>query len=158
MKFIFALLAISILIVTSCKKDNPVVSSLDPSQAPHVFRPYDSTIGGIQITTLFYDQDSNLKYGIGYNEEVVIQTDHEGFVTGLDTKGWTINAGAVTQTYPFPDTTFRTLQFMTHGAIDSSTKLYRYLGVSSGTWIWNNDHDTARVFDATEKLVSELGY
>lgn len=124
--------------------------------APDVYRAYDIAKGGLQITQILLVKDTA---GAGYNEMLTLDYVPKGSAPfpAEVIKGWTLKPGK-RQAIPLPDSMALHLTIYTHGVKDSSSMFFDYLGLSSTTFIWNKDHDTAGVFDASGKLVSELDY
>jgi hypothetical protein len=151
--FIFLMaLAISL---SACSSATDPDTTPDPVlHAPVISRAYDAARGGVQITQIYFHQDSNrIVYGLE-DEWVVLESDATRSI-----EGWQLNAGDAGQSYDLPDTMHRKLIIYTHAGTGAATDTTWPLGLSSGKWIWNNsDPDTAWVFDRDGAVIDSMTY
>jgi hypothetical protein len=126
-------------------------STTEPTPEPVVLKSatkaYDGARGGVQITSIYYDQADNGRQ-VGVNDEwIVIEA------TGtVNTTGWTLNAGDPTQNSPLPAAITNRLVIYTHSVPDSVSSPATSLGYSRYEWAWNNtEPDTARIKDAGDR-------
>jgi competence protein ComEC len=87
------------------------------------------------------------------NNQEYVQVKNTG-TTALSMKGWKIKNKTKKHTYSFPSTytlkSKATVTIYTGRGTNSATKLYW----GSGAFIWNNDGDTAYLYNAQGTLVS----
>ncbi len=115
-------------------------------------RTYNAARGGLQITGIYFDQDSN-KALIGLEDEwIVLQTDRP-----MSTSGWTLNAGDVGQDYPLPDSITSKLTIYTKAGPTNPEG--QVIALHLGRWIWNNiEPDVAWVYNDNHQIVDSMTY
>ena len=123
---------------------------------PFIHRDYDTVAGGLQITGIAYNEDSNRLAGHPHDEWVIVSCLNWPYL--VLTSGWTIQSASTGLRFPLPDTVDHVVYLYTHGSNDTSTIAVHYLGVSDSMYLWRNDHDTARLYDPSGALISTLGY
>jgi hypothetical protein len=140
--------------VAACSTTDELVMPDPVLTGPVISRPYNTARGGVQITAIYFHQDSNqLVYGL-LDEWIVLQSDRVQAING-----WKLNAGDAGQDYALPDTLHRRLTIYTHTGRGAATDTTLLLGLSGGKWIWNNsDPDTAWVLDDKGMVVDSLSY
>lgn len=121
---------------------------------PRAYRPYDAIRGGVQLTSIYFDQKAN-RDSVGVDDEWVV-LEASGMV---NTTGWKINAGDAGQDYALPNAIDKRLVIYTVKVPDTTTSAAIAMGRCSTCWVWNNTSpDTARIFDAGGQLVQEFTY
>ena len=124
-------------------------------------KSYDTARGGVQIVAIYYDQSANKSaFGLANPEEwIVLRSDRE-----VSLSGWHLDGGSGDgQRYPLSNTINGRLYIFTHdGNVPASITAGAAtisLRISSSMWIWNNsDHDTATIYDASNRVVDKLSY
>ena len=153
-----ALIAVCLAVAAGCSNPNfPTIPKAPQTTGfPHILRAYDTVAGGVQLTGIAYDQDSNALAGHPHDEWIEISCLSWPYL--VLTSGWTIATSSMPQHRVFADTIDHIMYVYSHGSNDSAALAVRYLGLPDSTWLLRNDHDTVRLFDQTGALVSTLGY
>jgi hypothetical protein len=133
------------------------VQCLDCGGFPHgpippvILKKYNDVKGGVQITQINYNHDSN-----GFADEWLwLQTDSNRMI-----RGWSISAGFAEQRFVLSDSIHKFLaSIYSHQLPDSMDKDAFNLHVPSGQWLWNKKPlDTAFLWDANGQVVDSLSY
>lgn len=159
MKFPAILVACAgILTALSCSAPNYPAIPIAPKSGgyPFILRSYDTVAGGVQLTGIAYQEDSNAHAGHPHDEWVVMSSLNYPYVYAVH--GWMLGSASMGQRYPLPDTINHIVYMYTHGVESDNTTTVHYMALDSSTWLWRNDHDTARLYDQYGNLVSQLGY
>jgi hypothetical protein len=120
------------------------------STPPIILKKYNNVKGGIQITQINYDHDSN-----GFADEWLwLQTDSNRLI-----RGWSISSG-LAERFVLPDSIHKFwTPVYSHHLPDSADKNAFNLHASLGEWLWNKKPiDTAFLWDAEGGVVDSLSY
>ncbi|MDB5032878.1 MAG: hypothetical protein JWQ98_119 [Chlorobi bacterium] len=167
MKSLIAPLLLLMAIMVGCSKTDPAspgtqdtthltdTTGLSDSLAKQhaVGKGYNVSRGGVQITTIHYDQAfDSTRFGV-MDEWLLLQSDRN-----VSIEGWKLDADDIGQVYSLHDSLYKTLTIYTHKA-PTPSMLALSLNLSPGTWIWNNSTpDTARIYDDKGTLIDSFGY
>lgn len=121
---------------------------------PHAQKLFDASNSSLQITSIFYNQDSN-RYREGvYDEWITLEAD-----STILTKGWRLRAADANQFISLPDTIYRHLTIYSHSDPDSLNRALYGLQLDSKTWLWNDTlPDTAFLMSPSGQTVDSLSY
>jgi len=107
----------------------------------------------VRITYVHYDAYGNDNYNL--NDEYVVIKNYGD--TAVNLAGWKLKDEAG-HTYTFPDFTLEAESTVTvHSGSGVNTQTDLYWGRTYGA-IWNNNHDTAYLYDAMGNLVDEYSW
>jgi len=150
--FLLSLAAVGVAACSSNSTTEPDPTPTPKPEPPSHKRQYNTARGGVQITKVFYNQDSN-RIVTGLNDEwVLIESDRD---TSLD--GWVLDASDG-QRITFNRSIHRKLLVYTKQG-PPGTPSDTTVAMNRGSWIWNNaDHDTATLFDDDGKVVDTMTY
>lgn len=161
MKHFMRICMLATVLLAACSSTTePTDSKPDPipqqEDTPSIKRPYNTTRGGVQITSIYYDQkknDTSKSYHL-FDEWIILEADGN-----VSTTGWKLDANDRDQHPPLPDTIYRKLYIYTRNGPGYENDTIMTLKRGSTAWIWNNtDADTARIFNAAGELVDSMTY
>lgn len=161
MKYFVHICMLTAVLFGACSSTTePTDNNPDPTpqqeDTPSIKQQYNTARGSVQITKIYYHQDSNFLSKIyNLNDEWIILEANGN----IPTAGWSLDADDRNQRYLLPDTIYKKLYIYTRFGPGYENDTIMTLKRGSTAWIWNNTTpDTARLYNAAKELVDFLGY
>lgn len=122
-------------------------------EAPSIKSPFEAGGGGVQITRIYFHQDSNMiRHGLRA-EWVVLESYRD-----MPTKGWWLDASDG-QRFPLPDTLYRKLYIYSPNGPGYDNDTVKIWKRSANAWVWNNtEPDTGKIINADGEVVDFITY